>query len=119
MKDDRRLIQYIDGRSWGKKTSKGDSAVSILTGMAVRERWRWAERERGLWIVERQLLRAKETGREKMSSMHCVYVEYEATMGHLNDVQQAIADRDRSMAGKSVFRIYISISPTWRHELNL
>lgn len=46
MKDDRRLIQYIDGRSWGKKTSKGDSAVSILTGMAVRERWRWAERER-------------------------------------------------------------------------
>lgn len=46
MKDDRRFIQYIDGRSWGKKILKGDFVVSIFIGMVVRERWRWVERER-------------------------------------------------------------------------
>lgn len=34
-------------------------------------------REGGLWIAQRPPVRAKERGREKMSSDHCAYVGFE------------------------------------------
>ena len=49
-------------------------------------RQRLRERQKELWTVERLPVRAEGRGRKKMSSIHCAYVQFELTAGHLKEM---------------------------------